>query len=231
MQAGLSLIQVILNGSILIEELKQKFNVATDGELAKTTGVSLASINKWKANSAKITPKQIGNLIMKAKRQEAKSCLTTAVQPIVEYYEIDHAESKNGANWEPIPTDSERGKTIKQLLESSSGIYVFYNSQCRAIYIGKARKQNLWREMISAFNRNRGSQGVYKVAHPEKGQKFTPAYEKLRALKRTNVYLSDIAVYFSAFKVEEHLIDNIEAFMIRAFANDLTNVRMEKFKF
>jgi len=220
-----------LDGSKLIEELKQKFNAATDNDLAKCTGVSLASINKWKSNSAKITPRQIGNLILKARRQEAQSCLSTAVQPIVEYYEIEHTESKKGSNWELIPTDTERGQVIRQLLETSSGIYVFYNSQCRAIYIGKAKKQNLWREMISAFNRNRGSQGVYKVGHPERGQKFTPAYEKLRTLKKTNVYLSDIASYFSAFKIEERLIDNIEAFMIRAFANDLTNVRMEKFKF
>ena len=162
-----------MDGYLLIEELKQKFNAATDNDLAKYTGISLASINKWKSNSAKITPRQIGNLIMKARRQEAQSCLIAAVQPIVEYYEIEHTESKNGSNWEPIPTNTERGKAIRQALESSNGIYVFYNSQCRAIYIGKAKKQNLWREMISAFNRNRGSQSVYTVTHPEKGQKFT----------------------------------------------------------
>ena len=82
------------------------------------------------------------------------------------------------------------------------------------------------RKPIPSYPLKTGSNGISGTA-----EKFIPAYEKLRTLKKTNVYLSGIASYFSAYKIDECLIDNIEAFLIRTFANDLTNVRMEKFKF
>jgi len=44
------------------------------------------------------------------------------------------------------------------------------------------------------------------------------------------VYLFDIAFYFSAYKVDVRFINNVEAILIRAFANELTNVRIETFK-
>jgi hypothetical protein len=85
--------------------------------------------------------------------------------------------------------------------------------------------------MNKTFNRKRKSQYVWAVYHPDKVQDFTPAHEKLRELKKTNVYLYDIASYFSAYEVDKNLIDNLESLLIRGFANDLNNVRMEKFKF
>lgn len=220
-----------MNGKKLIEELKQKFEVSTDVKLAKVAGISIATINAWKSNSAELTPRQIGNLVTKARKQEARSCVTSAIQPIVEYYEIDQSGSRQGANWEMIPSKDGKGKKIRRELESSNGIYIFYNSQCRAIYLGKAKKQSLWKEMNLAFNRDRSSQVVWVVSHPERGQDFTPAHQKLRPLKKTTVPLSGIATYFSAYKVNADLISNLEALMIRGFANDLTNTRMETFRF
>jgi hypothetical protein len=220
-----------VDGKILIEILKKQFDVESDVDLSKVAGISIATVNKWKSNSAELTPRQIGNLVYKARKRESESCISKAIQPIVEYYTIDHADSRHGANWELIPSKDGRGKKVRQELEISKGIYIFYNSQCEAIYAGKAKKQNLWKEMNLAFNRERSTQIVWIVKHPEKGQDFTPAHQKLRHLQKTQVYLSDIATYFSAYKVEVGLIDNLEALMIRGFANDLTNVRMEKFKF
>jgi len=179
---------------------------------------------------SRIDPRQIGNLVSKARKRESESCITAAIQPIVEYFELDHSESKQGANWELIPSEDGRGKKIRKELEASKGIYIFYNSQYEAIYLGKAKKQNLWKEMNLAFNRDRSAQVVWTINHPDKGQDFTPAYLKLRPLQKIKVILSDIASYFSAYKVDTGLIDNLEALMIRGFANDLTNVRMEKFK-
>lgn len=220
-----------MDGKKLIEILKQQFDVKTDVELSKVSGISIATINKWKSNSAELTPRQIGNLVSKARKKEAEVCISKAIQPIVEYFALDHTNSRGGANWELIPSKDGKGKKVRQELESSKGIYIFYNSQCEAIYLGKAKKQNLWKEMNLAFNRDRSTQIVWTVHHPERGQEFTPAHQKLRPLKKTQVYLADIATYFSAYKIDNYLIDNLEALMIRGFANDLTNVRMEKFKF
>lgn len=220
-----------MDGKKLIEVLMQEFDVSSVVELARVAGISIATINVWKSKSAELTPRQIGNLVTKARKQEAKICVSSAIQPVVEYYEIDHSSSRQGANWEMIPSKDGKGKKIRQELESSNGIYIFYNSQCRAIYLGKAKKQSLWKEMNNAFNRDRSSQIVWVVSHSEKGQDFKPAHQKLRPLKKTVVPLSGIATYFSAYKVNKDLIDNLEALMIRGFANDLTNTRMETFRF
>lgn len=220
-----------MNGKILIKVLKQKFEASSDSELSKVSGVSIATINAWKANTADLSPLQIGNLVSKARKREATRCVLSAIQPIIEYSKINKIDSKNGANIELIPTKEGKGKIIRDELESSKGIYVFYNSQCKVIYLGKAKRQNLWKEMNLAFNRDRSSQVVWVVNHPEKGKHFTPAHQKLRKLRKTRVQLCDIATYFSAYKVNVDLIDNLEALMIRGFANDLTNTRMETFCF
>ena len=84
--------------------------------------------------------------------------------------------------------------------------------------------------MNLAFNRDRKSQLVWRVSHPDIGQGFEPAYQKQRPIRKCKVYLCDIAFYFSAYKVDVSLINNVEAIMIRVFANELTNVRIETFK-
>lgn len=220
-----------MDGKALIEILRSQFNIKTDVELSNVSGISIATINKWKSGSAEITPRQIGNLVEKARKREAELSIISSIQPIVEYYTIYHTESRQGSNWEIIQSNNGRGSKIKDDLKKSHGIYIFYNSQCEAIYLGKAKKQNLWKEMNLAFNRNRDSQFVWTVIHPEKGQDFIPAHQKLRQLQKTKVFLCDIASYFSAYNVALNLIDNLEALLIRGFANDLANVRMEKFCF
>ena len=220
-----------MNGSELISILKNKFKVQSDTDLSKISGISIGTINNWKNGSANLTPRQIGNLVEKAKKRESVNCIINSIKPIIEYYTIDHSESKQGKNWEIIKSDNGIGKKIKEDLKLSHGIYIFYNSQCEAIYLGKAKNLNLWAEMNKTFNRKRKSQYVWAVYHPDKTQEFTPAHEKLRELKKTNVYLYDIASYFSAYEVDKNLIDNLESLLIRGFANDLNNVRMEKFKF
>ena len=222
-----------MNGSELIGILKNKFKVQSDIDLAKISGISIGTINNWKNGSAELTPRQIGNLVEKATKRESIKCIINSIKPIIEYYSIDHTESKQGKKWEIIKSDDGRGKKIKDDLRSSHGIYIFYNSQCEAIYVGKAKRLDLWTEMNNTFNRDRDkeSQHVWTVYHPEKGQNYTPAHEKLRQLKKTKVFLYDIASYFSAYDVNQNLIDNLESLLIRGFANDLNNVRMEKFKF
>jgi hypothetical protein len=44
------------------------------------------------------------------------------------------------------------------------------------------------------------------------------------------VQLADLAMYFSAYKVDEGMINNIEALLVRVFANVILNSRMEKFE-
>ena len=95
--------------------------------------------------------------------------------------------------------------------------------------LGKAKQQSLWKEMNLAFNRERETQTVYRVEHPKRRQKFVSAAEKLRQPVSLKVPLYELAAYLSVYRVYPDMIDGVEALVIRAFANDLLNVKMERF--
>ncbi len=109
-------------------------------------------------------------------------------------------------------------------------IYLFYDSRGRSIYAGKTEEQSLWSEMTNAFNRRRGEvQKIKRVKHPVRNVQFRGAEEKRRLIVDRPVLLRDLAHYFSAYSVPEGLIGKLEALIVRAFANDLLNIKMENF--
>jgi hypothetical protein len=118
---------------------------------------------------------------------------------------------------------------LKDSLDGSHGIYIFYDSRGQALYVGKARQQSLWKEMNLAFNRSREVQQIKLVAHPDRNQEFRPGHEKLRRPHDRQLELADLSYYFSAYQIDDGMIDDLEALLVRGFANDLLNVRMEKF--
>ena len=90
------------------------------------------------------------------------------IVPIAEFFEIKYGDSTRGAGYEIINADSSKyAEGVKQALQSSYGIYIFYDSRGRALYAGKAQEQSLWKEMNSAYNRDRGDlQQIRLVYHP-----------------------------------------------------------------
>ena len=107
--------------------------------------------------------------------------------------------------------------------------YIFYDSQGRALYVGRTEKQHLWGEMRNAFNRSREIQKIRTVNHPTRNQPFRTSEEKARQIVERQVKLYDLAHYFSAYEVAESMIPELEAMLVRGFANDLLNQRMERF--
>jgi hypothetical protein len=83
--------------------------------------------------------------------------------------------------------------------------------------------------MNLAFNRNRELQKINLTHHPDRNQEFKPGHEKLRQPKRTQLALCNLANYFSAYKIDYGMIDDLEALIVRGFANDLLNAKMETF--
>jgi hypothetical protein len=218
-----------MNAKKLLKEIKQKLNLKTDLQLKAEIGISQPTLIRWRRNGVNLSTKQISALIVKAIKRGKGNARKYSIKPIIEYYPIRPTESKLGAKWEILNMSGTREKKIKEMLHKEHGIYVFYNSQCNAIYVGKAKERNLWGEMKDAFNRAREPQVLWRVKHPSTGCDFLPAYEMRRRIKKRNVYLHDIALYFSAYSIEKDLIDNAEALLIRVFANDLTNENMENF--
>jgi hypothetical protein len=72
-------------------------------------------------------------------------------------------------------------------------------------------------------------QKIKRVKHPLRNQAYTNSQEKARQITDHVVPLYELASYFSAYEVTDGMVDEVEAMLVRGFANDLLNARMERF--
>lgn len=219
-----------MKGSELIDQLKRKLSVATDKGLSEALGVTAASIAQWKNTNA-LSVKQIANIVSTSRSRARADAYSAALKPIVEFFPLDPIPSKQGVKSELFATGKDSNplhKGLRKALDNAKGIYIFYDSRGRAIYAGKTAKQSLWSEIKNAFNRDRKTQRVYRVKHPTRRQSFVSATNKPRQPKLRKVRLDDLAAYVTAYEVDQTMINKLEALLVRGFANDLLNARMEK---
>jgi len=214
----------------LFEELKKHYGVTSDADISIILGLTSGRISQLRTRPGNLTARQIVSFIQKAAANERSAVLSNGIKPIVELYPIKRISSKRDVKWESLPTgpDNPRNRKMRSHLESVQGIYIFYDSQGCAIYAGKTERQNIWKEMTNAYNRERSNHNAVLVDHTGKGEDLTPAWQWLKQPRKTQVYLYDTSLYFSAYEVAVELIPKLEAFVVRAFCNSLSNKKMEK---
>lgn len=210
-----------MNKSI-ITYIQDKLEIETASEAYGYLGIT--PVTGMKYNKKKdLSNSDVWHLIKKARRTGIKA----SIQVITEYYPITLTPLRNNHDFIDVKGDRNHSE-LKKELENSCGVYVFYNSSGKAIYIGKAVKQNLYKEMRSAFNRPRNetkdTMVIIRSQHNINKMKNI-SFDK--GVKRDRVNISDVSAYFSAYYVDKHLITIVEAMMIRAFANNLTNSKIE----
>ena len=216
----------------LITEIKRKHKLSTNRQVAVYLGMTEVQLNNWKSSTKPLTPRQIANAIDKASNVAIRKAHLATIRPIIEFFPISSSPSRGGVSQELFSAGKKQNPMLdglKDELSKSYGIYIFYDTRGRAIYAGKAKEQTLWNEMKSAFNRNRKTQSVYRVKHPQNPKTFVPANESFAQPIQTAVQLHDISAYFSAYEIDKAMINDLEALVVRAFANDLLNARMERF--
>ncbi len=222
-------------GETLIKEFRRRLNVSNDSGLAEKLGVTNGAISLWKQRKT-FTPRQIIGLVLKSQKTAARQVEKTGIQPVVEFFPLNKRRIGNGTNFEIF--DNYAGlqnphpylSGLKNELEKHHGVYVFFDSSGRAIYAGKARKQKLWKEINLVFNRDRSDlQTIRRVKHPSTKSAYKTSDEKSRQIVGVSVPLHELAAYVSAYAVEDGLIPVVEAMLVRSFANNLLNKRMERF--
>jgi hypothetical protein len=220
----------------VLNALKKKLKVTTDANLATKLGVKKQSLWYWRHDKA-VTPRQIANLVDSSRRTARSDAHTSTLRPIVEFFKISTQGSQKSGKPKLFSTADDMGNPhpyflgLQLELKKGRGIYIFFDSRGRAIYAGKARRQSLWTEMTLAFNRDRGAvQKIRRTKHPQNKVPYRTSDEKLRQIRERAVPLYELASYFSAYHVDDEMIDPLEALLVRSFANDLLNVRMEKFR-
>lgn len=212
-----------------IESLYDKFEVSATNQLAKALGISVGTIGNWTVHG--VTGRKLADGFIKAQHRAVLSAHASAITPIVEYYPLNADRRRRDGHAKLFPSGRNASKIhqgLKDELDNSHGIYIFYDSRGRALYVGKAQRLTLWTEMNNAFNRTRETQKVYRVPHPTTGV-FRSSAEKTRQVKLTALHLSHMAEYFSAYSVSDGLINELEALLVRSFANDALNIKMEQF--
>lgn len=224
-----------MKGADLIDGLKKKLKVKTDKQLAGLLGNSVPALQNWKKRS-KVTERQLVGLIASVRKSAAKALQQTAIRPLVEFFRIEKKQSSSGTKYEifAVANDGEHNhpylQGLRTELESHHGVYIFFDSSGQAIYTGKARRQHLWKEVNLAFNRSRGElQKIRRVKHPTRKQAYKTSDEKSRQITEQVVPLHELAAYVSAYQVVDGMIDEVEAMLVRSFANNLLNKRMERF--
>jgi hypothetical protein len=229
-----------MNGNDVIAAIKRKLRLRTDQNLSARIGISVPAIQQWK-HRKKVTPRQFAEMVHRASLAGASNLQANAICPIVEFFRINKCSSRGGAGFEVFAEKDGKDKNgntvihpyrngLKEELKKHFGVYVFFDSRGQAIYAGKARQQKLWKEINLAFNRDRGEvQKIKRVKHPQRRQAYRTSDEQARQISDNLVSLHEIAAYFSAYQVVNGMIDDLESLLVRSFANDLLNIRMERF--
>lgn len=217
----------------LLRHLTKKMDTATDDDLASLLGLTPHLLNNWLKPTTELSPLQVANAICNAHKAAQSHIHSNAIRPIVEFFPIDAVDVGDAGKKQVFWSGPNCGKYLQGLCdlltEAKSGLYIFYDTRGKALYAGQTKKQNIWKEMNLAFNRDRSAQVMTLVRHPTSDVSFRSAHVKVRQPKDSKLRLYDLAAYFSAFEVLPAMVDDLEALLIRAFPNDMLNYKMEKF--
>ena len=226
-----------MTGLELIEQVRKGITEpggrpATDGAVAKRLGISVPTLAQWKKR-AEVTPQQVAKLLLKVDEAAEIGTHSRAIQPIVEFLQVEKAPYGAGGKFRIFSVKDETGNErpylngLKAELDNNYGVYLFHDSRGRALYAGKARYQTLWVELHSAYNRRRSVQNILRVKHLQSRKDFRTSDEITRQIRPVNVPLHELVEYVSGYRVAEGMIENVESLLIRAFPNDLLNKRIE----
>ncbi|WP_423065966.1 hypothetical protein [Devosia sp. CN2-171] len=213
-----------MKGAEFVDLLAAQLQAKSDSDLAKKLGFTPAHVSSTRKMD-ELSARRLSSFLERLRNHSVGALLREAVHPIVEFFFIEYNESRSGKNMEIIGRSEH--PELADVLSNARGIYAFYNSEGEIVYIGKAEKQSLLKEMKLAFNRERPSYNLMAVGHPRgKWKPNTPS--SIRQIRPTNFRLYDTCSYFSAYSVSGDLITALESFLIRVVPNDVVNVRMEK---
>ena len=155
------------------------------------------------------------------------------ITPVVELALLDDVAAGNGnaqifENYDTEENWHAYWGAIVQQLRNARGLYIFYDSMIKPLYVGRAVDQSIWDRANQSFNRARGGNRrdtfrYLHVAHPSNNVQPGPN----RRIRRSSFTLYDVATHFSAYSIPGEQIPELEAFCIRAFAGVLLNTRFE----
>ena len=139
--------------------------------------------------------------------------------------QLRNTRNRGEANREIFATKNEQKESIKyhvglkNTLASNHDIYIFFDSAGQVIYVGKARSQNLWKEINPSLNRGRDTaQKIKRVKYPGRTKEYRPINEITWQICSESVPLYEIASYFSAYQVTDGLVNILKSLLVRSLS-------------
>lgn len=218
-----------MKGSDLFDALKKKFNAPSVYSFKENLGISNPNSYESRELSAAIIAGFVRRAYEKGETVGQKEAQKNFLRTVVEFFPINKCKSRGEAKWELFSKSKDqylRG-LYEELSSTKCGIYVFFDSRGRAIYVGRTEKQDIWTRMLQTFNAKSRGDAIYRVRHPKTSVAYKRSDEKKRKIKTAQVPIHELAHYFSAYAVDKNILQAVEGLLIRTSANDLLNSKME----
>ncbi len=231
-------------GERLVSTLMTRLHITRKNDLAEYFGKQPAQITNWE-RLTKITPTVVVNMVsalkqamekraledhkklLKEAKDEREDSLIHSINPLIEYAPIEKIDWTTARPTSGNAELKPRGGfdvPLRTQLEHKHGVYVFYDSFLRPIYVGKAKDMDLWQESGRQFRRPINTTDVANYNHP-----VTNQIEVARKMSSVKFYVCHVACYISAYEIQREMIDSVEALLIRTNWNGLTNKKIESF--
>ena len=200
----------------LVGVLKRIFSAKNNFQLALRLGIAQPTISNWE-KGGDISERHLKKIIGIA--------VVNAVTPILEIQQVSPNCEKN-LQGKPINSwrmdTVEKDEKLKKSLDGKAGVYLFYDSFGEVLYVGKAL--NLYKEIRQRLNRRvriRVGKDALDLKSKDNIKKEGKEFQ-----------LGKITCYISAYQVlMPEARTNVEAFLIRSFANNHTNSQIANFNF
>ena len=189
--------------SALLDALQEEYGALTQAQIAKALRVSVGTVHNW-TNGGEPNKTNLKKLLDLFKNHQA----STLIRPLLEFQEIEPYTS--GGSWS-FSRNATTITALKTKLDGKKGVYVFYDSSGKAIYLGKTE--------ASLF-----IEAKQRLAAVPNRAIYLPIAAKVGAVGNRTQFISAYEVSIPA------AIKNLETFMLRAFTNDLSNKNGGHFK-
>lgn len=190
---------------VLADFVAEQNNVDSQSQIASYLGINQSALSAYK-NSNSAGPNALKNILHHLTSSMQKTTLSNVIQPIIEFKRIN--PEKYNAKYVILPNEHKKDQ-LKESLEKKVGVYLFYNSQGKNFYIGKTEK-DLYIEITQQLGR--------RIEFYSEG------------IKKNKILQGDVVHYLTVYQIEpKALIKDFEALLIRSYANDNTNKKMENF--
>ena len=191
--------------NILSSIIEDKFEIESIPERGKFLGIQNANFYNY-LNKNNFGETVAYNSIEKLISNYSEKITGSAINPI---YELRKIKPRKYGQTFLIYDEETIQEEIKNALDGKKGIYAFYNSQAKLIYVGKT-SNNFFTEISQQLGRD------------------IEVYEE--NFQKKKIKQGTIVNYFSAYEVKEpKLISDIEALIIRLTYTENLNEKLENF--